>query len=70
MLGLGFNVTNHIPIRDKETEKAKKKKQKKNTQNNQGEPIPADWYSKSINPIALRKAKSVYTFGLSECNRV
>ena len=23
-----------------------------------------------INPIALRKAKIVYNFGLSECNRV
>ena len=24
----------------------------------------------SLNPIALRKAKIVYNFGLSECNRV
>ena len=24
----------------------------------------------SINPIALRKAKIVYSFGLNECNRV
>ena len=24
----------------------------------------------SFNPIALRKAKIVYNFGLSECNRV
>ena len=23
-----------------------------------------------INPVALRKAKIVYNFGLSECNRV
>ena len=23
-----------------------------------------------LNPIALRKTKSVYNFGLSECNRV
>ena len=23
-----------------------------------------------VNPIALRKAKIVYNFGLSECNRV
>ena len=23
-----------------------------------------------FNPIALRKAKTVYNFGLSECNRV
>ena len=26
--------------------------------------------SNIINPIALRKAKIVYNFGLSECNRV
>ena len=26
--------------------------------------------AKSYNPIALRKAKIVYNFGLSECNRV
>ena len=25
---------------------------------------------KTLNPIALRKAKIVYNFGLSECNRV
>ena len=25
--------------------------------------------SMTINPIALKKAKIVYTFGLSECNR-
>ena len=25
---------------------------------------------KRINPIALRKAKIVYEFGLSECNRI
>ena len=24
----------------------------------------------NFNPIALRKAKTVYNFGLSECNRV
>ena len=28
------------------------------------------WKLPSINPIALRKAKIVYNFGLSECNRV
>ena len=30
------------------------------------------WLSKSkeVNPITLRKAKIVYSFGLSECNRV
>ena len=27
-------------------------------------------YAHSINPIALRKAKIVYNFGLFECNRV
>ena len=27
-------------------------------------------FSVCINPIALRKAKIVYNFGLSECNRV
>ena len=27
-------------------------------------------YGKVLNPIALRKAKIVYNFGLSECNRV
>ena len=26
--------------------------------------------SSTLNPIALRKAKIVYSFGLSECNRV
>ena len=33
--------------------------------------IPCDtciWYT--INPIVLRKAKTVYSFGLSECKRV
>ena len=27
-------------------------------------------YGRHVNPIALRKAKIVYNFGLSECNRV
>ena len=27
-------------------------------------------YGKVLNPIALRKAKIVYNFGLSQCNRV
>ena len=27
-------------------------------------------YMYKLNPIALRKAKIVYNFGLSECNRV
>ena len=27
-------------------------------------------FSLLVNPIALRKAKIVYNFGLSECNRV
>ena len=27
-------------------------------------------HSSWLNPIALRKAKIVYNFGLSECNRV
>ena len=30
----------------------------------------AKWRSLSFNPFALRKAKIVYNFGLSECNRV
>ena len=30
--------------------------------------IFSDWWS--LNPIALGKAKIVYNFGLSECNRV
>ena len=29
-----------------------------------------DFYPKIFNPIALRKAKIVYNFGLSECKRV
>ena len=32
-----------------------------------GEPL---YYGQLFNPIALRKAKIVYNFGLSECNRV
>ena len=34
-------------------------------------PYPPGWcFCASFNPIALRKAKIVYSFGLSECNRV
>ena len=32
--------------------------------------IRACFAASSFNPIALRKAKIVYNFGLSECNRV
>ena len=28
------------------------------------------WMIKLFNPIALRKAKTAYSFGLSECNKV
>ena len=32
--------------------------------------IVVSLYTCPLNPIALRKAKIVYNFGLSECNRV
>ena len=32
--------------------------------------ILKDFFFFDMNPIALRKAKIVYSFGLSECNRV
>ena len=32
--------------------------------------LPSSSMGSTLNPIALRKAKIVYNFGLSECNRV
>ena len=33
-------------------------------------PLKCDILKQQINPIALRKAKIAYNFGLSECSRV
>ena len=35
-----------------------------------GEQLSGLWRIKPFNPIALKKAKIVYNFGLTECNRV